>query len=174
MPIKRKTLFNKIVFVGAFLDKHLGPYYRQLWSFVLCTCIDLEILQFMDFLDVFDLLSPKIILNNRNTLLLWDCIPWNVYLIRRDCTWHGAHTSPPTQQDEDPFTAAAWLMTLTCEVTEFMLWCCWRLCCNMQASLYWVTRLIKLLKMTMFRTKADKQSHILNFGIITSLKDKLL
>jgi len=109
------------------------------------------------FLDIFDLLLSEIILNNGNMLLLWDCIPWNVYLIRRDCTWHGAHTSPPPQQDEDPFTAAAaWLMTLTCEVTEFMLWCCWRPCCNKQASLYWVTRLIKLLKMTMFRTRADK------------------
>ena len=27
------------------------------------------------FLGVFDLLSPKIILNNDNMLLLWDCIP---------------------------------------------------------------------------------------------------
>jgi hypothetical protein len=58
MFIKRKKFF-KIVCAGAFLDKPIIGNYDV---FVLCKYIVLEILQFTDFLDIFDLLSPKIIL----------------------------------------------------------------------------------------------------------------
>jgi hypothetical protein len=63
----------------------------------------------------------------------------------------------PSPHEEGPYIAA-WLMASTCDVTEFLLWCSWRVWCDVVASLYWVTELIILRTIAMFKTEENNKN----------------